>query len=76
VDVHLDLGLVLLDRDLREAGVRELALDVLTDADVLDQVVREVALVEPLRLPVVDVADPEDLGMDFCPMWVSTSPWR
>ena len=33
--------------------------------DVLEQVVGEVALVEPVRLPVVDVADPEALGMDL-----------
>ena len=33
--------------------------------DVLEQVVGEVALVEPVRLPVVDVADAEALGMDL-----------
>src|SRR3712207_8895127 len=51
--------LVLLDRDRREAGVRELALDVVADVDVLEQVVVEVPLVEPLRLPVVDVRSEE-----------------
>jgi hypothetical protein len=41
----------------------ELVLDVLADLDVLEQVIREVALVEPVRLPVVDVADAEALRM-------------
>ena len=40
-------------------------LDVLADLDVLEQVVREVALVEPVRLPVVDVADAETLWMNL-----------
>src|SRR5439155_25739538 len=65
VDVDLDLVLVLADRDAGEAGVRQLALDVVADVDVLEQVVGELALVEPLRLPVVDVADSQYLGMNF-----------
>jgi len=56
VDVDLDLVGVLADRDLRQPGVRELADDVRPDVDVLGEVVGEVALVEPVRLPVVDVA--------------------
>ena len=40
-------------------------LDVLADADVLVQVVRELALVEPVRLPVVDVADSQPLRIHF-----------
>ena len=51
--------------DVGEPGVRELALDVLADRDVLEQVVGELALVEPVRLPVVDVADAEALGVDL-----------
>src|SRR5439155_703480 len=51
VDVDLDLVGVLADRDLRQARVRELADDVAADRHVLGQVVGEVALVEPVRLP-------------------------
>src|SRR5881397_3561359 len=40
-------------------------LDVVADADVLEQVVGELLLVEPSRLPVVDVAHAQDLGMDL-----------
>src|SRR5205807_6574735 len=65
VDVDLDLVLVLLDRDVREPRVGELALDVVADVDVLEQVVRELALVEPRRLPVMDVADAQDLWMNL-----------
>jgi len=65
VDVHRHLTPLLDDLDVREAGVRELALDVVADRDVLEQIVRELALVEPVRLPVVDVADAEALGVDL-----------
>ena len=65
VDVDGDLVLVLADADVRQAGVAQLALDVLADLDVLEQVVGELALVEPVRLPVVDVADPESLWMNL-----------
>src|SRR5205823_3471628 len=65
VDVDLHLVLVLLDRDRRETRVGELVLDVVADADVLEQVVGELAFVEPRRLPVVDVSDAEYLWMDF-----------
>ena len=64
VDVHRDLAAAL-DRDVGEAGMRELALDVVADLQVLGEDVGEVFLVEPVRLPVVDVADPEAAGVDL-----------
>src|SRR3712207_371480 len=67
--------LVLLDRDRREARVRELALDVVADVDVLEQVVVEVPLVEPLRLPVVDVADAQGLWVNFSSHAGPATPW-
>ena len=42
-----------------------LLIDVLADVDVLEQEVRELALVEPVGLPVVDVAHAHGLGMNF-----------
>ena len=65
VDVDLHLAGVLADRDVGQAGVRELARDVAADLDVLEEVVGEVALVEPVRLPVVDVAHAHRLGMNL-----------
>src|SRR3712207_2005792 len=65
VDVDLHLGRVLADRDRRQARVAEPADDVLADLDVLDQVVGELALGEPVGLPVVDVPDAHRLGMDL-----------
>src|SRR4051794_12823365 len=65
VDVDFRLAGVLADRDVRQAGVRQLVRDVVADAYVLDQEVREVALVEPVRLPVVDVAHAHGLWMDL-----------
>jgi hypothetical protein len=65
VDVDLDLVGVLADRDVGEPGVCELADDVPADLLVLVQVVGEVALVEPVRLPVVDVAHAEGFGVDL-----------
>ncbi len=65
VDVDLHLVGVLADRDLRDARVREAVLDVRTDRDVLRQVVGEVLLGEPMRLPVVDVPHAHGLGMDL-----------
>src|SRR5206468_8595369 len=65
VDVHLHLVGVLADRDVRQAGVRELAGEVAADRDALGQVVGELLLVEPVRLPVVDVAHAHGLGMDL-----------
>src|SRR5207302_2096180 len=46
--------------------MRELAVDVLADLDVLDQVLRELLLPRPpVRLPVVDDADAHPAGMNF-----------
>jgi hypothetical protein len=42
-NVHFDLVGVLLDRDVREAGVRELARDVIADLDVLEKELGKVA---------------------------------
>src|SRR6185436_13701374 len=41
--------------------------DVVADAHVLDQEVREMALVEPVRLPVVDVPHAHGFGMYLLP---------
>jgi hypothetical protein len=65
VDVDLHLGGVLADRDVRQAGVREPPDDVLADLRVLMQEVGEVALVEPVGLPVVDVAHADRFGVNF-----------
>ena len=65
VDVDLHLVGVLADRDVRQAGVRELARDVVADRHVLGQVVGEVLLVEPVGLPVVDIAHAHRLGMNL-----------
>ena len=69
----VDLAALLGDLDVREAGVRELVLDVVADRQVLEQVVGELALVEPGRLPVVDVADAEALGVDLLSHWSASS---
>jgi hypothetical protein len=74
VDVDLDLGGVLADRDVRQPGVREAADDVPANAYVLVQEVGEVLFVEPVRLPVVDVAHAERLRMDFLTHEVSVIP--
>jgi hypothetical protein len=67
VDVHSDVVLVLADPDVGQPGMTEFALDVLADLDVLEQVVRELPLVEPIGLPVVDVPDAETLRMNLLP---------
>jgi hypothetical protein len=64
VDVHSDLAAAL-DRDVREAGVGKLVDDVVADLQVLLQEVAEVFLREPVRLPIMDVADAETLGVDL-----------
>src|SRR5205807_8832918 len=56
---------VLADRDVGQAGMRELVGDVVADLHVLFEVRGELALVEPVRLPVVDVADAHRLGVNF-----------
>src|SRR5262249_24811801 len=67
VDVDLDLVGVLADRDVRQARVGALVLDVRANLDMLGEVVGEVALVEPVGLPVLDIAHAHRLGMDFLP---------
>src|SRR5581483_583700 len=58
VDVDRDPLLVLPDQDVRQPGVRELLVDVLADADVLEDVRGDFLLPRvPVRLPVVDDAD-------------------
>ncbi len=71
MDVDGDLAALLADLDVGEAGMGELGLDVAADVHVLDQRVGEVALVEPVRLPVVDVADSKALGVDLLSHWWS-----
>ena len=66
MDVHRDLA-VALDRDVGEPGVGEFALDVLADPEVLVEHVGEVFLLEPVGLPVLDVADAETARMDLLP---------
>jgi hypothetical protein len=65
VDVDLHLVGVLADRDVAQAGVRELVGDVAANGDVLGQIVAEVTLGEPVRLPVVDVAHAHGLGVNL-----------
>src|SRR3954452_14492975 len=49
--------------DVRQAGMRELAVDVITDLEVLGQIAREVlAGREPVGLPGVDEADAQADG--------------
>ena len=76
VDVDLNLVRVLADRDLRNAGVGQLIFDVRADRDVFGQVLSKVAFAEPVRLPIVDVADAHRLGVNL----LSHSPqlllWR
>src|SRR5665811_578673 len=64
VDVDRDLTATL-DRDAGEAGVGEFAFDVGAQLEVLLEHVGETLLVEPVRLPVLDVADAEAAGMDL-----------
>ena len=65
VDVDLEFVGVLADRDFRQPGVGELVDDVLADADILGEVLGEVALVEPVGLPVVDVTHAHRLWMNL-----------
>ena len=64
VDVDRDLAAAL-DRDFGEPGVGELVFDVVADLEVLLEDVGEVLLLEPVRLPVLDVADAEAPGVDL-----------
>jgi hypothetical protein len=66
VDVDCDSLLVLLDVDVAETGVTELAANVVADLDVLDQVLGELLRARvPVRLPLVDDADPQAARMNF-----------
>src|SRR5579875_2040555 len=70
--VHLDARLA--DQDVGEPRVRELAVDVLADPDVLEQVVRELLLARvPVGLPVVDDPHAEPAGMDLLAHYSSLS---
>ena len=73
VDVDLDLGRVLANRDVRQPGVRQTPVDVVADLRVLVQVVGEVLLVEPVRFPVVDVTHADRLGVNFLTHLVCSS---
>ncbi len=74
VDVDLHFGGVLANRDIGQPGVRQAADDVLADQRVLVEVVGEVPLVEPVRLPIVDVAHADRLGMNFLTHEFVSSP--
>src|SRR5438105_539194 len=66
VDVDCDPLLVLADQDVGQARVRELVVDVLADADVLEDVGRELLLAGvPVGLPVVDHAHAEAPRMNL-----------
>jgi hypothetical protein len=69
VDVHGDFAAAL-DRDVGQAGMRELVFDVVADREVLHEQVCELLFSEPVGLPVVDVADSEAFGMIFVP-WLN-----
>src|SRR5436190_1142366 len=59
-DVDRDPLLVLLDEDVAEPGMAELAADVVADLDVLDQVLGELLRARvPVGLPLVDYPDPQ-----------------
>ncbi len=74
VDVDGDPLLVLADVDVGEAGVRELAVDVVADLHVLHQRVRELLRRhEPVRLPRVDDADPQAARVDLMSHYFSSS---
>src|SRR5206468_6632630 len=65
---------VLADQDVGQARVRELVVDVLADADVLEDVVRELLLAGvPVGLPVVDHAHAEPARMDLLAHYWSLS---
>ncbi len=65
VDVDLQFTGVLADRDVGEARVGEAVGDVPADADVLREILGEVTLVEPVGLPVVDVAHAHGLWVNL-----------
>jgi hypothetical protein len=66
IDVDDHALLVLADEDVGQPGVGELPVDVLADLHVLEQRAGELLVRRvPVRLPVVDDADPEAAGVDF-----------
>jgi hypothetical protein len=65
VDVQHDLVAGPVDHDLRDAGVVELLLDEAPDLVVLLDLVGVAPLREPIRLPPVEGAQPESIGMYF-----------
>src|SRR5262249_34686003 len=74
VDVDRDPLLVLADQDVGQTRVRELRVDVLADANVLEDVVRELLLAGvPVGLPVVDHAHAEPARMDLLAHYFSPS---
>src|SRR5215475_4344045 len=74
VDVDRDPLLVLADQDVGQARVRELVVDVLADANVLEDVVRELLLAcVPVGLPVVDDAHAESARMNLLAHYSSLS---
>src|SRR5207248_8002 len=74
VDVDRDPLLVLPDQDVRQPRVGQLLDDVLADLDVLEQRPRELLRADhPVRLPVVDDADPEAAGMNLLSHYAATS---
>jgi hypothetical protein len=74
VDVDRDPLLVLADEDVGQARMGQLAVDVLADPDVLEQVLRELLLARvPVRLPVVDDADAHPARMNLLAHYVAAS---
>src|SRR4029079_2859531 len=74
VDVHGDPLLVLADQDVGQPRVRELAVDVVADPDVLEDVVGDLLLARPpVGLPVVHDADPEAAGVHLLAHYAATS---
>src|SRR4030095_7779101 len=65
VDVHHDLLARAVDHAARDGGVVELLLDEAPDLHVLVELQRVAALREPVRLPPVEGAEPESVGMDL-----------
>src|SRR5512138_1001648 len=76
VDVDLDLVGRPLDLDAGDAGLAELLLHELAEADVLVEPLRVVPLLVPLRIPGPDDAEPEPDRMDFLShASLSSFPW-
>ena len=66
VDVDLDLCVVSFDFDLGDTGGIEGALEVLTDVVVLDDQITDFVLTGiPTRVPVLNYADAQSMGINF-----------